>query len=512
MRDRRSKRGEAGKTWHGAARPQWAGNRLLQYLVNKENDFQEEDAKEQEGIGGSEKRQRIEARTAAAMLANAALSLEARLGPSLGVWDQQYFSTIIGVFSGLARLLGDGEASTEVPKIREVSKNLQHDQLEARKTADSLAPSSKSRKQTSAKWSAVFWEKSRRASTARNERLVTRERQRRISTWKLSRDKALKRGRAQHEEQAQAKESQLLLYARDVARLYRAQRDLHDQLTGMERNLEITEKAAAAGLLSSGVLHDVNHYLAVIRSAAELLQSELPELSSASREDLEAIAMSASRAGSLIHKFQFMARPGAEQGVEVDLIEVIMGARALMKRQLDKKEINFIAEVNPDLPHLEGDPAGLEEVFINLVGNSVEILDPGESVRVVADSRKTDTGEEILLLVEDTGPGVPGELRDTLFDPFVTGREGGTGLGLFLVKRIVERHGGSIELVSTPGRGARFLIRLPSSGALIEGERSSEARSIGRVASESEGATSMKRQDPGSEESSSLYPITSIVG
>ena len=459
MGNEKSNRGAAGRTWHGAARPQWAGNRLLSYLFERENADSTEGVKDKPG-----ERSRIEARAAAEMLSNAALSLEARLSSSLGAWDRHYLSTIVGVFSGLSRMLDSGDCAS-VPKLKEFidSPDIQQASGEDRGRVYS-EPSQSQRKQTSAKWAAVFWENNRRRQKS-TSRTSPKMRRQGINTWSGAKERVTGKTLLKNSDRGNgASGSQLLMYAKDVARLYRSQRFLHSQINDMEKNLQVTEKAAAAGLLSSGVFHDVNHYLAVIRSAAELLQSELTNVSQTSREDLEAISMSAGRAGSLIHKFQFMARPGSEQGVNVDLIEVLKEAKTLMKRQLDKNEIRLIIEVKPHLPTLLGDPAGLEEVIINLVGNAIEILEPGGSVRIVADSRKVGDGEdgtEVLLLVEDTGPGVPEELVETLFDPFVTGREGGTGLGLYLVKRIVERHGGQIRLFSQPGQGARFLIMLP---------------------------------------------------
>jgi signal transduction histidine kinase len=472
---------QAGKTWHGAARPNWAGRRLLQYLGYMESRRPDSDRISQrraqavvnhEGTDAqsaiSPKRMRLNARAGAEMLQNSLLSLEARLGATLGAYDQEMLSTLIGVFSGLVRLIDGG---TLEGSVRALEKELS--------TGERIAVDREKRQkaQTSTRYGAVSWNQA-----VQRTRVYSKEDREKspITSTKESLS-ALKRKntgpnvsaaetvddelgpQSTTGPAAQLSRSQLMLYARDVARLYRAQRELHEQIMGMERNLEITEKAAAAGLLSGGVLHDVNHYLAVIRSAAELLQSELGTLSQANREDLGAIASSAARAGSLIHKFQFMARPGAETHMPVDLIETLLGARDLMKRQMNKKQIRLKMEINPELPAVLGDSAGLEEVIINLVGNALDILDPGGRIRIVADKvTRRDGGQDVALLVEDDGPGVPPELGDSIFEPFITGRRDGTGLGLYLVRRIVERHHGSVQLFSQPGKGARFLIRLPA--------------------------------------------------
>ncbi len=347
------------------------------------------------------------------MLANAALSLETRVGPTLDIWDRQFLSVIVGVFTGLARILGGSECNSLISKMKDDHHGSGAHQGESKR--DYTGPSPVTRRKTSAKWSAVYWDK----------------------------EQNKKQEEALHKNGPQRKE-------------------MREQIADLEKCLRITEKAAAAGLLSCGILHDVNHYLAVIRSAGELLQCELNGLARESEEDLEAIVTSAGKAGALIHKFQFLARPGTEQGVKVNLIDVLRSARTLMKRQLKKKNIELIMEAKPDLPPLIGDPAALEEVVINLLSNSTEALEAGGRIRMVLDSSSSNGSREIVMLVEDNGPGVPKEIRDCVFDSFVTGREDGTGLGLFLVKRIIERHGGNIKLFSSRGRGTRFLIRLPA--------------------------------------------------
>jgi signal transduction histidine kinase len=405
------------------------------------------------------KRARLEARAGAEMLSNAVLSLEARLGPSLGSQDRETLSTLVGVFAGLMRLLDGCSAEVSQQSLERCSR-----------AADRLGSGQHEKtSRTSSRWGKVSWNdaaKRYERSTGRYNRTrspVTTTQEYVPARLDADISEGDSDGEAETESKVPGGRKQLMMYARDVARLYRAQRDLHEQITGMERSLEITEKAAAAGLLSGGVLHDVNHYLAVIRSAAELLQSELRNLEESSSDDLQAIATSAARAGALIHKFQFMSRPGSESHTPVNLMEVLLSSKDLMKRQLRKKEIRLKMEINPDLPSISGDPSGLEEVFINLLGNAIEILDAGGRIRVIADTVRSRGGEdEVVVVVEDDGPGVPAELQESLFEPFVTGREGGTGLGLYLVRRIVERHEGDVSLYSKPGSGARFVIRFPA--------------------------------------------------
>jgi signal transduction histidine kinase len=110
------------------------------------------------------------------------------------------------------------------------------------------------------------------------------------------------------------------------------------------------------------------------------------------------------------------------------------------------------------LPAVQGDPVQLRQVLVNLVENAVYAASPIGTVAVRG--RRADGF--VLLDVEDTGPGVDPSTRRRLFEPLITTKEKGIGLGLALVKRIAERHGGAVEYADRPGGGARFTVRLPA--------------------------------------------------
>ena len=440
------------KTWHGAARPQWAGTRLLEFLL------QLWDKVGGEGCENSvDVRLQVEARTGAEILVSGLSALEARLYDVLEVGDRELLTAAVSVMQGMARTL-DQPSGIAHPTIKTSPKDVRLD----RKTTERSVPAVEQEHRTVDRWPALD-DLIEGASGDEEETVVVSETDLGGTPQTVTTD--LESG-PNGVVDAGALYEQLLRYAEDVARLYRAQRELHSRFSGMEQTMQVTEKAAAAGLMSGGVLHDVNHYLAVIRSAAELLQTDASSLTETSREDLGAIVESAGRAGTLIHRFQVLARPGADDDVLVSLVDVLLEARTLLKRQLTKRGIALVLEVNPELPPVSGDPAALEEVVLNLLSNAMEVLKSDGHIRVVADTAAgRDGGQDVVLLVEDDGPGIKDEIKDRIFEPFVTGREGGTGLGLYLVKRIVDRHKGSITLYSTPGDGAKFLIRLPVANA-----------------------------------------------
>jgi two-component system, NtrC family, sensor histidine kinase HydH len=110
---------------------------------------------------------------------------------------------------------------------------------------------------------------------------------------------------------------------------------------------------------------------------------------------------------------------------------------------------------------VDGDPVQLRQILVNLVENAVYAASPEGQVVV----RGRVAGGEVLLSVEDTGPGVDPSVRGRLFEPLITTKERGIGLGLALVKRIAERHGGGVEYSEREGGGARFTVRLPAGTA-----------------------------------------------
>lgn len=133
----------------------------------------------------------------------------------------------------------------------------------------------------------------------------------------------------------------------------------------------------------------------------------------------------------------------------------------LTANELQEKTIVMDMAQNPADLAVLADPVELEQVIFNLIRNAIQALediDRGDKKIIVSSRRE---GDHAVIEVVDTGPGVASELRATLFDPFVSGQSGGTGLGLALSTRLVERMSGEITLLPPDGHGARFFIRLP---------------------------------------------------
>ncbi|MEZ4412832.1 MAG: ATP-binding protein [Gemmatimonadales bacterium] len=221
---------------------------------------------------------------------------------------------------------------------------------------------------------------------------------------------------------------------------------------------------AAAGELIAGVAHEVNNPLMAISAIAQQ-RLEDDDLRPDDRQDLTQILRQSRRAGKLLSGLLRFARSGSEPRAETaNLGKVLREAIDLVSYQFGVAEITLDAGIDPDLPRVYGDPARLEQVFVNLLSNAVH------AVRQVAPPRRITIAsgadaDAVWLTLSDNGPGIPAGLHRRLFRPFVTtkGRQG-TGLGLYISRQILRDAGGEIEADEAPEGGARFKLRFRTAG------------------------------------------------
>ncbi|HEY8469759.1 MAG TPA: ATP-binding protein [Longimicrobiales bacterium] len=222
-----------------------------------------------------------------------------------------------------------------------------------------------------------------------------------------------------------------------------------------------SDRLALIGGLVSGVAHELNNPLGAIGNFAELLLAG--ELDPDSREMVETIGREAVRAGEIVRNLLGFARRNEGVRQEVSLGDVVKRTLSLRVYDQRKNRIEVDLDLPSDLPTVWGNANQLQQVLLNLVVNAEQAI--GRDGRIVIRGR-TD-GDMVELAVEDTGPGIPQEVRPHLFTPFFTTKPAGTGtgLGLAISRRIVDAHGGTIEASDAEGGGARFTIRLPRHAA-----------------------------------------------
>lgn len=232
-----------------------------------------------------------------------------------------------------------------------------------------------------------------------------------------------------------------------------------------ERKLERAQKLEAVGRLAGGLAHDLNNYLAAIRSQSELVLRKSSD--SASRAKMEVIIGTVDKASVLIERLLAFARRQPARREPVSWNSQVESLLPVLQPGFGPKVV-FETDLDPELAEVFADPAQLEQVLLNLLVNGKDALKNGEGTLRI-ETRNLDGGR-VLLAVADDGSGIAPELLDHIFEPFFStkGRGGHSGLGLASVYGIVEQCGGTIEVKSQVGQGSRFEVVLPRHVAFME--------------------------------------------
>jgi signal transduction histidine kinase len=246
---------------------------------------------------------------------------------------------------------------------------------------------------------------------------------------------------------------------------------LTDSFNRMTRELKRSQeealsaaKFAFAGELAAMVAHEVRTPLSVMRSSAQLLADPASSRSAHNAELVETIVAEVDRVERVVTGLIELARP-LQQRLEPALLrEMLSRAADFVAGQALRQQIALTCDCANAQPPALCDPEQIYQVILNLVVNALQALPPGG--RIWLRTLAPEAGM-VGFEVGDDGPGLPRELRGTIFQPFITGREGGTGLGLAFVDRIVKAHRGRISVRSEAGRGTVFEVRLPVAQAAI---------------------------------------------
>lgn len=242
-----------------------------------------------------------------------------------------------------------------------------------------------------------------------------------------------------------------------------AQRDLADLNSQLQGELHNKERMASIGLASAELVHDLRNPLTVVMGYIQLLGDELAEQRPATGERVEyldAIRRSVARCKDLVESWLSISRHGPVQHVPCNLRTIAAGIVDELRPLAATKNATLRLNCDAPLAHVLGDAIQLARIVQNLIANAVESL-PSEKgdVQVTV----THRGDRLILEVCDNGHGIGAADLEHIFDPFYTSKRasGGTGLGLFITRRIVEDHKGSIGIVSQPGKGTTVTVGLP---------------------------------------------------
>jgi PAS domain S-box-containing protein len=232
----------------------------------------------------------------------------------------------------------------------------------------------------------------------------------------------------------------------------------------LEEQMRRSERLSVAHVMAAGLAHDLNTPLAIIGNRLELMQSELGEAQEGMRRDVQVLRQHVARLNEIAGNLLRFARDDDTGGgtVPVNLPALTRQIATLLERPLVQRNVRLVVD-SPDEGHVvaAGRMRAMESVLVNLVLNAADAMPRGGTVRLEARRLSSD---QVVLQVEDQGPGVPVELRARIFEPFFTTKDAqhGTGLGLALCRTIVEGHGGRIWVEDAPEGGARFIVLLPA--------------------------------------------------
>ncbi|KKM67503.1 hypothetical protein LCGC14_1470470, partial [marine sediment metagenome] len=257
---------------------------------------------------------------------------------------------------------------------------------------------------------------------------------------------AVERKRAE----AETREAQRALLAQQRRATERAEAELATLRDGLVR----TTRLAAIGQVSASIAHDIRNPLGSIRNAAYYLKRRAGGDSPEIVEYLGIIDQEVDAADRIITNLLGMARAKEPVRQDVDLGQLVKEAIAGAGRG---DEIRCRMSLEPDPFRVYADPDQMRQVIGNLYANALDAV--GEAGEFVVEARR-DAREDIIVF-RDSGPGVPEELRDTLFEPLVTTKAKGTGLGLTICRQMIEQHNGTVELIERDGQGAALQVRLP---------------------------------------------------
>ncbi|NJB68834.1 signal transduction histidine kinase [Desulfobaculum xiamenense] len=235
----------------------------------------------------------------------------------------------------------------------------------------------------------------------------------------------------------------------------------HHKLKRSREHLKQSEKWALTGKLAAGVAHSIRNPLTSVKIRLFSLERNL-SLSGEQKEDFEVITEEIGHIDSIARNFLEFSRPPKLRMQPVDVSQVVDSAMKLMRHRLESHEVEVVHDRPSPLRNISADPEQLKEVLVNLMVNACDAMGRGGRICIREEEGfVVPLGDVVMLRVSDTGPGIPETRRKMVFQPFYSSKEEGTGLGLSIAKRIVEDHGGWINVTSRDGEGATFTITLP---------------------------------------------------
>jgi len=264
----------------------------------------------------------------------------------------------------------------------------------------------------------------------------------------------------------------------EIRRQTQRYQELAETLAETNRRLEQaqaearrSERLAALGQLSAGLAHEIRNPLGVIKGSAEMLTQKLGTSDPLATELAGYISSETIRLSGLVTRFLDFARPLHADLSPQNITAVLDRALDDVAKAWQGKPVRVEKEYQPNLPAIALDEGLCEQAFVNIVQNAYDAMGAGGVLQVKAINSQSAGRHGVEVRIADSGPGIPAELREQIFNPFVTTKKSGVGLGLSIVSKIVDGHRGTIRIEnadsnarSAPGRGACFTVFFPEAG------------------------------------------------
>ena len=235
------------------------------------------------------------------------------------------------------------------------------------------------------------------------------------------------------------------------------------QRTSIENRLQQAEKLASIGELSTYMAHEIRNPLFTISGFANSLM-RIEGLDDKAREKLSIILVESKRLDAILKSLMNFTRPTEAQVAEVDLNALVTATMEVMSLPCRNQGVEAHVDLDESVAKVQANPDLIKQCLINLVKNAVEAMEGGGKLFVTTAMVR----DQAVLTVEDTGHGVPLDIRDKIFSPFFSTRGKGSGLGLAQTRKIVDEIGGDVDLVSKEGIGTKLTLRLPPILAVAE--------------------------------------------
>ncbi len=245
----------------------------------------------------------------------------------------------------------------------------------------------------------------------------------------------------------------------EVGRVAEAFNSMTHSLERTLDRLATRESLAAVGQFAASLAHEIRNPLTAIRLDLQRVQEALPPGFDLYEDHVHALA-EIQRLNETVDSALASARQGASHEEKVDLEEPIRAAARAAAPTFARSGAAVTLDLEGPAPTVSGDRGALEQLFLNLLRNAAEAMPVGGDATITW----SEEGGDAVVVVSDSGPGLPSELLEKVFEPLFTTRPEGTGLGLTVARRIAAAHGGTLDLESPRTGGVRAVVRLPLTG------------------------------------------------